>query len=90
MSGRKSSGRAAMDESGNIVQKRQAPETANLVFILPDRLRQDTSAAYGNDWIASPHMDRLATESFVFENAYVTQPVSALRRHAAQSIGNAS
>jgi arylsulfatase A-like enzyme len=52
----------------------------NLVFILPDRLRQDTSAAYGNDWIASPHMDRLAAESFVFENAYVTQPVCAPAR----------
>ena len=30
---------------------------------------------YGNDWIESPNMDALADRSFVFENAYVTQPV---------------
>ncbi|HIK89088.1 MAG TPA: hypothetical protein EYG09_05490, partial [Dehalococcoidia bacterium] len=47
---------------------------------MPDRLRQDTSGAYGNDWIQSPHMDRLASESFVFEHCYVTQPVCAPAR----------
>lgn len=57
-----------------------APAQPNLVFILPDRLRQDTSAAYGNDWIQSPHMDRMASESFVFEHCYVTQPVCAPAR----------
>ncbi len=30
---------------------------------------------YGNDWISTPNLDRLAESSFVFENAYVTQPV---------------
>ena len=30
---------------------------------------------YGNDWIETPHLDALAERSFVFENAYVTQPV---------------
>ena len=30
---------------------------------------------YGNDWIETPNMDALADRSFVFENAYVTQPV---------------
>jgi len=48
----------------------QRPEKPNLVFILPDRLRQDTSAAYGNGWIQSPHMDSLASESYVFEHCY--------------------
>ncbi len=57
-----------------------APEKPNLVFILPDRLRQDTSAAYGNDWIRSPHMDAMASSSFVFEHCYVTQPVCAPAR----------
>ena len=58
----------------------RAPAKPNLVFILPDRLRQDTSAAYGNDWIQSSHMDAMASESFVFEHCYVTQPVCAPAR----------
>ena len=58
----------------------EAPAKPNLVFILPDRLRQDTSAAYGNDWIQSPHMDAMASGSFVFEHCYVTQPVCAPAR----------
>jgi arylsulfatase A-like enzyme len=57
-----------------------APSKPNLVFILPDRLRQDASAAYGNDWIQSPHMDAMASQSFVFEHCYVTQPVCAPAR----------
>lgn len=58
----------------------KASAKPNLVFILPDRLRQDTSAAYGNDWVQSPHMDAMAAESFVFEHCYVTQPVCAPAR----------
>lgn len=58
----------------------EAPTKPNLVFILPDRLRQDTSSAYGNQWIESPHMNSLASESFVFEHCYVTQPVCAPAR----------
>ena len=47
----------------------------NIVFIFSDQQRSDTMACYGNDWIKVPHLNRLADESFVFENAYVTQPV---------------
>ncbi len=56
------------------------PVRPNLVFILPDRLRQDTMACYGNDWIQSPHLNALAEQSFVFDNCYVTQPVCAPAR----------
>ena len=47
----------------------------NLVFIMSDQQRYDTMSCYGNDWIQTPNLDRLASTSFVFENAYVTQPV---------------
>ncbi|MCZ6853663.1 MAG: sulfatase-like hydrolase/transferase, partial [Gammaproteobacteria bacterium] len=47
----------------------------NIVFIFSDQQRSDTLACYGNDWIKVPHLNALADESFVFENAYVTQPV---------------
>lgn len=53
----------------------QAPKRPNLVFMLPDRQRRDTLACYGNDWIQVPRLNRLAEESLVFDNCYVTQAV---------------
>ena len=47
----------------------------NILFILTDQQRQDSMRAYGNNWIKTPNLDKLADKSFVFENAYVTQPV---------------
>ena len=47
----------------------------NIVFLLSDQQRYDTLAAYGNDWIKTPNLNRLAERSMVFERAYVTQPV---------------
>ncbi len=47
----------------------------NILFILTDQQRRDTMRCYGNDWIETPNLDRIADSGFVFENAYVTQPV---------------
>ena len=47
----------------------------NLLFILTDQQRADTLGCYGNNVIQTPNLDALARESFVFENAYVSQPV---------------
>lgn len=47
----------------------------NLIFIFSDQQRQDTMACYGNDWIQTPNLNDLANRSFIFKNAYVTQPV---------------
>ncbi len=47
----------------------------NILFILTDQQRQDSLACYGNDWIHTPNLDRIADRSFIFDNAYVTQPV---------------
>jgi arylsulfatase A-like enzyme len=47
----------------------------NLLFIFTDEQRADTMAAYGNRHIETPHLNRLALESAVFDQAYVTQPV---------------
>ena len=52
----------------------------NLIFILADRMRRDAMAAYGSDWLTSASLEALASESFVFERAYVTQPVCAPSR----------
>ncbi len=47
----------------------------NLLFLFTDEQRADTCRAYGNRRIQTPHLDRLAAESVVFDRAYVTQPV---------------
>ncbi len=47
----------------------------NLLFIFTDQQRADTLGCYGNRVVQTPVLDRLAGESVLFENAYVTQPV---------------
>lgn len=47
----------------------------NLVVMLSDQQRADTMRCYGNEWINTPNLNALAESSFVFRNAYVTQPV---------------
>ncbi len=47
----------------------------NVVMIITDQQRADTMACYGNSVIKTPNLNLLAEESFVFENAYVSQPI---------------
>ncbi len=47
----------------------------NLLFIYTDEQAFNTLAAYGNAQIEMPNLNRLAEQSIVFEQAYVTQPV---------------
>jgi arylsulfatase A-like enzyme len=42
----------------------------NVILIVIDTLCYDYVGANGNDWIETPNMDRLAAESWVFDNAY--------------------
>ena len=51
------------------------PRKPNLLFIFSDQQRYDSLPSYGADWVKAPNLERLASESFVFENAYVSQPV---------------
>ena len=51
------------------------PKQPNVLFIFADQQRADTMACYGNDDIQTPNLDALASRSFVFDNAYVSQPV---------------
>lgn len=45
-------------------------ETKNVLFIMADSLQFNYLGCYGNDWIKTPNIDRLAKEATVFENAY--------------------
>jgi arylsulfatase A-like enzyme len=47
----------------------------NLLLIWTDEQRDDTMSCYGNAFIQTPNLNRLAESSFVFERAYCTQPV---------------
>ncbi len=47
----------------------------NLLVLWADEQRADTMAAYGNQKIHAPNLNRLADESVVFEKTYVSQPV---------------
>jgi arylsulfatase A-like enzyme len=52
-----------------------ADRKLNLVLFLPDQQRADTIACYGGAKVHAPNLNRLASESVVFERAYVTHPV---------------
>ena len=47
----------------------------NLVLFLPDQQRADTISCYGGVKVHAPNLNKLASESVVFERAYVTHPV---------------
>ena len=52
----------------------------NLLYIFTDQQRADTLRCYGNDLIETPALDALASESCVFDHAYVSQPVCSPAR----------
>ncbi len=52
----------------------------NLLYIFTDQQRADTMRCYGNDLIETPGLNALADESFVFDRAYVSQPVCSPAR----------
>lgn len=54
----------------------------NLLFLWTDEQQARTMAAYGNTKIKTPNLNRLAAESVVFTNPYVTQPVCTPSRAA--------
>ena len=51
------------------------PRKPNLLVFLPDQQRADTIACYGGRADFAPNLARLAAQSFVFEQTYITQPV---------------
>jgi arylsulfatase A-like enzyme len=47
----------------------------NILFILPDQLRAQALGYMGNKDVRSPNIDKLASESVVFENTFANTPV---------------
>lgn len=52
-----------------------AQRKPNLILFLPDQQRADTLACCGGEKVHAPNLNKLASESVVFQRAYVTHPV---------------
>ncbi len=55
--------------------RRRAGDKPNLLFLWTDEQRADTLSVYGNHRFRMPVLNRLASESVVFDRCYDTQPV---------------
>ena len=58
----------------------QRTAQSNILLICTDQQRFDALRCYGNSDIHTPHLDRFAAQSVVFENCYVQNPVCAPSR----------
>src|SRR5213078_595347 len=58
-----------------VSQPAKLPRKPNLIVFLPDQQRADTLACYGGKKVHAPNLNKLASESVVFERTYVTHPV---------------
>lgn len=47
----------------------------NILFLFLDDMRWDAAGFTGNSVITTPHMDTLAGQGTIFENAYVTTAI---------------
>jgi len=53
----------------------------NFILIISDTLRLDHLGCYGNEWISTPHIDRLAEKSIIFDRAYAASFPTVPHRH---------
>lgn len=58
----------------------QPHERPNLILFMPDELRADALACYGNPVTKTPNFDRLASEGAQFDNCQVQFPVCGASR----------
>ena len=61
-------------------QPAKLPRKPNLLVFLPDQLRADAIVGETANSVHAPNLHKLASESVVFERAYVTHPICAPSR----------
>jgi len=54
----------------------------NVIFIVSDDHSYKTVGAYGNDFIRTPNIDRLAKQGVLFNNAYANAPICSASRQS--------
>ncbi|MGH7177775.1 MAG: sulfatase-like hydrolase/transferase, partial [Tepidisphaeraceae bacterium] len=47
----------------------------HIILLMADQLRRDCLSCYGDLPVRTPHLDALAQESIVFDNAYCSTPL---------------
>jgi arylsulfatase A-like enzyme len=57
-----------------------APKPPNFVFLLVDDLRWNALGFMGDKIVQTPHLDRLAAKSVVFDNCFVTTSICSVSR----------
>jgi choline-sulfatase len=71
----------------------------NVLVIMADQHRADAGGWAGDEWARTPHLDRLASQSVVFDRAYTPAPVCVPARqslltgrypHAHGAVGNSA
>ena len=67
-------------ERYSTAQSVSASSKSNLLVFLPDELRADLIVGEAAGSLRAPHLHRLASESVVFERAYVTHPICSPSR----------
>jgi len=53
----------------------------NFIVVVSDTFRRDHLGCYGNTWISTPHLDRFAERSIVFDRAYIASFATIPARH---------
>lgn len=57
----------------------------NVVFIFTDQQRQDSLGCYGNEFVETPNLDRLASDGVRFDNGYTPSAICTPARAAVVS-----
>lgn len=73
-------GETASSQIPGEAQRKQTPAQPNLILFMPDELRADALACFGNPLTRTPNFDKLAQEGTRFANCHVQFPVCGASR----------
>ncbi len=57
---------------GGVVGDTGAGGKPNFIFFITDDISPNDLGCYGNEWVKTPNLDRMARRGLVFDNAYLT------------------
>ena len=70
----------AAGTAAGLFAQEATPRRPNIIFLLADDMRWDAMGCMGNRFVRTPHLDRLAAQGVLFENAFVTTSICAPNR----------
>lgn len=73
-------GATALASCGGKNQKQEAAVPLNIVYIMTDDHTRQMMSCYDRRHIETPHLDRIANEGVIFENAFVANSISGPSR----------